>query len=53
MLGAEVLLACLNHAHSNEAEEIMGLLLGDVLVGFASGAAGRLIAHVPQAWAAR
>lgn len=30
---AEVLLACLNHAHSTEAEEIMGLLMGDIQVG--------------------
>lgn len=29
---AEVLLACMAHAMTTEAEEIMGLLLGDVLV---------------------
>lgn len=30
----EVWLACLSHALSTEKEEIMGLLLGDIQVGF-------------------
>jgi hypothetical protein len=30
---AEVLLTCLTHAMTTEAEEIMGLLLGDITVG--------------------
>lgn len=33
VMPAEVLLTCTTHAMTTEAEEIMGLLLGDILVG--------------------
>ncbi|GFR48752.1 hypothetical protein Agub_g10710 [Astrephomene gubernaculifera] len=44
----EVLLAMLSHAHSTEAEEVMGLLMGDILEDGASGAVCRVSLAIPH-----